>query len=427
MSKSRIQAIRGMKDYFPPESIIFRNIQEILIKVLKSYGYQEIKFPIIEDTSLFHHAIGDITDVVEKEMYTFNSRNGQSLTLRPEGTAGCVRAGIEHGLLYNQEQRLWYSGPMFRYERPQKGRYRQFHQIGVEVFGLPGPNIEIELILLTVRWWRELGIMNSVNLHINSVGSLKSRNLYKTALISFLESHINDLDEDSKRRMYTNPLRILDTKNAHIKSILNKAPSLHEYLDSESKVHFAEFCKLLDMTGINYEINPFLVRGLDYYNRTVFEWVTKDIEGRQFTLCAGGRYDSLVKELGGHATPAIGLAIGMERLAMLVNLKSPKILEKKIDVYLIYYVQQQGEAIILSEYLRDCIPNIKLMINYRGVGKNLNKFFFQAYKHGARIVLVLGEKELATNHVMLKDLYTGKKQMIKKTEVAKFIANYFND
>ncbi|WWO99814.1 MAG: histidine--tRNA ligase [Candidatus Dasytiphilus stammeri] len=430
MSKSLIPAIRGIKYYFPPESIIWRHIEEILIEVLNSYGYQEIKLPLIEYTSLFHHAIGEITDVVEKEMYTFNSRKGQSLTLRPEGTAGCVRAGIEGGLLYHQEQRWWYSGPMFRYERPQKGRFRQFHQIGVEVFGLPGPNIDMELILLTARWWRKLGIMNSVVLQINTIGSLKARNRYKSALISFLESHLNNLDEQSKRRMYTNPLRILDTKNLRIRSLLNKAPTINEYLDEESQVHFTELCKLLDMTGINYKINPFLVRGLDYYNRTVFEWITKDLEGTQFTLCAGGRYDSLVEQLGGYATPGIGFAVGMERLMMLFDMINSSeviksISDKTIDVYVISHVTNvQGEAMILSEELRDCIPNIKLMINYYA-GNNLNKLFSKAYKNGARMVLVLGANEIALNCVMIKDLYTRKNKMIKRKDVARFISNYF--
>lgn len=426
MLKDRIPGIRGMKDYLPPETVIWRRIENILIQVLNSYGYQEIKLPIIEYTCLFHHAIGEITDVVQKEMYTFNNRKGQSLTLRPEGTAGCVRAGIEGGFLYNQEQRLWYSGPMFRYERPQKGRYRQFHQIGVEVFGLPGPNIDIELILLTARWWRQLGIMNDLNLQLNSIGSLKARSRYKTALISFLESHQNNLDENSKRCLYTNPLRILDTKNDRIRRILNKAPTLPSYLDEESQIHFSELCKLLDMTGISYKINPFLVRGLDYYNRTVFEWVTKNLEGTQLTLCAGGRYDGLVEELGGYTTPAIGFAVGMERLVMLVNMINTelRISSEIIDIYLIYSVQYlQEKAIIFSEYLRDCMPNIKLMINY-ATGNNLKTLFSQAYKKGARIVLLLGEKEFANDYLMIKDLYTKKNQMIKTKDVVTFISNY---
>ncbi|WWO95385.1 MAG: histidine--tRNA ligase [Candidatus Dasytiphilus stammeri] len=427
MLKDRIQAIRGMKYFLPSQSVIWRHIEEIIIQVLNSYCYQEIKLPLIEDTSLFHHAIGQINDVVEKEMYTFKSRNGQSLTLRPEGTAGCVRAAIEAGLLYkNQEQRLWYSGPMFRYERPQKGRYRQFHQIGVEVFGLPGPNIDIELILLTARWWRKLGIMNYIDLKLNSIGSFRARNRYKTALISFLESNQNILDENSKQRMYTNPLRILDTKNVRIRRILNQAPTLHEYLDEESQDHFTELCKLLDLIGINYTIDPFLVRGLDYYNRTVFEWVTNDIEGTQLTLCAGGRYDGLVEQLGGSPTPSIGLAVGMERLVMLVNLKHTElnILDKQnIDVYLIYLVRDvQKEAIIFSEHLRECIPNIKLIINY-GQSNNLKKLFSQASKKYAHIVLVLGKPEVATDDVIIKNLYTKQNQIIKKKDVVRFILN----
>jgi histidyl-tRNA synthetase len=269
-----IQAIRGMNDYLPEETALWQRIEGILKQVLSGYGYSEIRLPIVEQTPLFKRAIGEVTDVVEKEMYTFDDRNGESLTLRPEGTAGCVRAGIEHGLLYNQEQRLWYVGPMFRYERPQKGRYRQFHQLGAEVFGLQGPDIDAELILLSARWWKALGIAEHVKLELNSIGSLEARANYRDALVAFLEQHQDKLDEDCKRRMYSNPLRVLDSKNPEVQALLNDAPRLSEYLDEESKAHFEGLCELLAQAGIPYTINERLVRGLDYYNRTVFEWVT---------------------------------------------------------------------------------------------------------------------------------------------------------
>ncbi|MGL9734666.1 MAG: histidine--tRNA ligase, partial [Symbiopectobacterium sp.] len=285
-----IQAIRGMNDYLPAETALWQRIEDSLKKVLHSYGYSEIRLPIAEQTPLFKRAIGEVTDVVEKEMYTFNDRNGDSLSLRPEGTAGCVRAGIEHGILYNQEQRLWYMGPMFRHERPQKGRYRQFHQLGCEVFGLQGPDIDAELILLSARWWSELGISEHVALELNSIGSLKARARYRDALIAFLEQHKDQLDEDCLRRMYTNPLRVLDSKNAQVQALLNDAPVLTNYLDDESRLHFEQLCELLTQAGITSKVNPRLVRGLDYYNRTVFEWVTTSL-GSQGTVCAGGRYD----------------------------------------------------------------------------------------------------------------------------------------
>ncbi len=281
-----IQAIRGMNDYLPEETALWQRIEGTLKQVLGGYGYSEIRLPIVEQTPLFKRAIGEVTDVVEKEMYTFEDRNGESLTLRPEGTAGCVRAGIEHGLLYNQEQRLWYIGPMFRYERPQKGRYRQFHQLGAEVFGLQGPDIDAELILLTARWWKALGIAEHVTLELNSIGSLEARANYRDALVAFLEQHVEVLDEDCKRRMYSNPLRVLDSKNPEVQALLNDAPRLSEYLDEESRAHFAGLCELLAQAGIPYTVNERLVRGLDYYNRTVFEWVTTSL-GAQGTVCAG--------------------------------------------------------------------------------------------------------------------------------------------
>ena len=314
-------------------------IENKVRSVLSAYGYAEIRMPIVESTPLFARAIGEVTDVVEKEMFTFDDRDEESLTLRPEGTAGCVRAGIEHGLLYNQEQRLWYMGPMFRYERPQKGRYRQFHQVGVEIFGIPNPEIDAELIALTARLWKDLGIFDHVTLQLNSIGSLDARKNYRQALVDFLQNHIDILDEDSKRRLTTNPLRILDSKDQRVQEVLNDAPKLHDYLDDESREHFAQLCVLLDSLGIQYEINQKLVRGLDYYNKTVFEWVTSAL-GAQGTVCGGGRYDGLVEQLGGHATSGVGFAMGLERLVLLVQEVNPHIeLPRAVDLYVVY----QGE------------------------------------------------------------------------------------
>ncbi|KJJ58494.1 histidinol dehydrogenase, partial [Vibrio cholerae] len=310
-----IQAIRGMNDCLPTQSPLWQKVEGVVKNVISAYGYSEVRMPIVEMTHLFSRAIGEVTDVVEKEMYTFEDRNGDSLTLRPEGTAGCVRSGIENGLLYNQEQRLWYMGPMFRHERPQKGRYRQFHQCGVEVFGLDGPDVDAELIMMTARLWRELGIAQHVRLELNSIGSLEARANYRTALIDYLEQYQNVLDEDCKRRMYTNPLRVLDSKNPDVQAILGDAPQLSDYLDAESKQHFAGLCELLDAAGIEYTVNQRLVRGLDYYNRTVFEWITESL-GSQGTVCGGGRYDGLVEQLGGKPTPAVGFAMGLERLVL---------------------------------------------------------------------------------------------------------------
>ena len=388
-----IQAIRGMNDY------------------------SEIRLPIVEQTPLFKRAIGEVTDVVEKEMYTFEDRNGDSLTLRPEGTAGCVRAGIEHGLLYNQEQRLWYVGPMFRHERPQKGRYRQFHQMGVEVFGLQGPDIDAELIMLTARWWRELGIADHVALELNSIGSLEARATYRDALVAYLEQFKDKLDEDCTRRMYTNPLRVLDSKNPQVQALLNDAPALGDYLDEDSKAHFAGLCALLDDAGIRYTVNQRLVRGLDYYNRTVFEWVTTSL-GSQGTVCAGGRYDGLVEQLGGRATPAVGFAMGLERLVLLVQAVNPEFkADPVVDIYLVASgTDTQSAAMRLAERVRDELPGAKLMTNHGG--GNFKKQFARADKWGARVALVVGESEIADGNVVVKDLRSGEQTTVTQDSVA---------
>jgi histidyl-tRNA synthetase len=412
-----IQAIRGMNDYLPADTALWQRIEGVLKQTLASYGYSEIRLPLVEQTPLFKRAIGEVTDVVEKEMYTFDDRNGESLTLRPEGTAGCVRAGIEHGLLYNQEQRLWYMGPMFRYERPQKGRYRQFYQIGVEVFGLQGPDIDAELIMLNARWWKALGIFEHVRLELNSIGSLEARAHYRDALVAFLEQHKEVLDEDCKRRMYSNPMRVLDSKNPDVQQLLNDAPQLGDYLDDESREHFSGLCALLDDAGISYTVNQRLVRGLDYYNRTVIEWVTDSL-GSQGTVCGGGRYDGLVEQLGGRATPAVGFAMGMERLVLLVQAVNPEFEPtSNVDVYVIASGQGvQSAAMQLAEKLRDEAPELRLMTNFGG--GNFKKQFARADKWGARVALVLGEDEVKAGQVVIKDLRRGEQQTLDQAEAA---------
>lgn len=421
MSK-KIQSVRGMNDYLPEDTAVWQRVEKIIKGVVESYGYREIRTPVLEQTHLFKRAIGEVTDVVEKEMYTFNDRERDaeevtSLTMRPEGTAGCVRAGVEHGLLHNQEQRLWYIGPMFRHERPQKGRYRQFHQMGLEVFGLQGPDIDAELIMLTARWWRELGIAEHVTLELNSIGSLDARANYREALVAFLEQHKDQLDEDCKRRMYSNPLRVLDSKNQQVQALLNDAPELADYLDDESREHFAGLCKLLEAVGIPYTINQRLVRGLDYYNRTVFEWVTNSL-GAQGTVCAGGRYDGLVEQLGGRATPAVGFAMGLERLVLLVQAVNPEFTaDPVVDIYLVASgAETQSAALNLAERLRNDVPGVKLMTNHGG--GNFKKQFARADKWGARVALVLGESEIANHTVVVKDLRSGEQTAVEQDSVA---------
>lgn len=397
-----IQAIRGMNDCSPTESPLWQWIEGQVRQVLSSYGYSEVRMPIVESTPLFARAIGEVTDVVSKEMYTFWD-NDEQLTLRPEGTAGCVRAAIEHGWIYNNEQRLWYMGPMFRHERPQKGRYRQFHQAGVEVFGIATPEIDAELIILTARLWKALGIDQHVSLQLNSIGSLEARANYRSALVAFLENHQDLMSEEEKERLVKNPLRILDTKNQALQDVLDGAPKLLDYLDDESREHFAQLCGLLDAVGIQYEINPKLVRGLDYYNKTVFEWVTSAL-GAQGTVCGGGRYDGLVEQLGGHATSGVGFAMGLERLVLLVQEVNKSIpVKSAVDIYVVY----QGEGTILAafqlaEKLRSELPHLSTMLHCSG--GNFKKQFKRADKSGATLALVLGESEVKNNQVVVKHL-----------------------
>ncbi|MCX8584359.1 MULTISPECIES: histidine--tRNA ligase [unclassified Gilliamella] len=417
MTEKKIQSIRGMNDLLPSDSATWQQIEKIVKGVLNSYGYNEIRTPIVEDTGLFKRAVGEVTDIVEKEMYTFNDRNDESLTLRPEITAGCVRAGIEHGLFYNQEQRLWYLGPAFRYEKPQKGRYRQFHQFGVEVFGLEGPNIDAELILLTARFWKALGIEKHTTLELNSIGSVEARSNYRNALVSFLEQHKDKLDEDCLRRMYTNPLRVLDSKNPVVQELLNQAPKLFDYLDEESKNHFDGLCHLLDNAGIKYNINQRLVRGLDYYNRTVFEWVTTSL-GAQGTVCGGGRYDGLVSQLGGQPTPAVGFAMGVERLVLLVQAVNPSLnRDNSIDIYMISSGDEQtiSAAQRTAETLRDGLPDRRIVTNYGS--SNFKKQFAKADKLGAKIAVIIGENEIANQTVTIKNLQTGEQVEVAQKEI----------
>ena len=403
MSKS-LQAIRGMNDILPDQSPLWRYFEGTVAGLLDSYGYSQIRTPIVEFTELFKRSIGEVTDIVEKEMYTFQD-NRDSLTLRPEGTAACVRAVLEHGIIGNgQVQKLWYVGPMFRHERPQLGRYRQFHQIGVEVFNLAGPDIDAELIMLTWRLWALLGIQDAVTLELNSLGTSEARARYRDALVEFLSQRIDQLDEDSQRRLKSNPLRILDSKNAGTQAALVGAPKLEEYLDEESRVHFEGVKARLDAAGIPFVINTKLVRGLDYYSKTVFEWVTDKL-GAQGTVCAGGRYDGLVEQMGGKPTAGVGFAMGIERLLLLIETlgKVPESISRTIDVYLCAFGEQAELAgLKISEQLRDRLPNLRLAVN--AGGGNFKNQFKKADKSGALFALILGDDELAKQEIGVKPL-----------------------
>ncbi len=406
----KIQAIRGMNDLLPETSPRWQYLEQVVRSLLARYGYQEMRMPIVEQTALFKRSIGEVTDIVEKEMYTFEDRNGDSLTLRPEGTAGCVRAAEEHGLLYNQQQRLWYQGPMFRHERPQKGRYRQFHQIGVETFGLNGPDIDAELILLSVRLWRELGILDHLTLELNTLGSAAARADYRAALTAYLQDFYSELDEDSQRRLSTNPLRILDSKSASTQKILQGAPSFDQYLDAESRQHFAGLCQFLDAAGVTYKLNPLLVRGLDYYSKTVFEWTTTAL-GSQGTVCAGGRYDALVEQLGGKATPAVGFAMGVERLVLLLETLEafPAELQQQLDVYLAASGQgADAYALLLAERLRSEQPSLRILTHCGG--GSFKQQIKRADRSGAQLAILLGENEISQGIASVKYLREDKAQ-----------------
>ena len=390
-----------MNDILPEQSAVWQYLENTVADLLKRYSYQEIRMPIVEQTALFKRSIGEVTDIVEKEMYTFDDRNGDSLTLRPEGTAGCVRAAEEHGLLYNQIQRLWYKGPMFRHERPQKGRYRQFHQIGVETFGMAGPDIDAELIILSARLWKELGIYDAVTLELNSLGSSEARAEYRTALVEFLSARKDQLDEDSQRRLESNPMRILDSKDPNTQALLDGAPVFEDYIDQESKEHFEQLCSMLDAAGIEYKLNPRLVRGLDYYCKTVFEWTTTEL-GSQGTVCAGGRYDGLVEQLGGRATPAVGFAMGVERLILMLQTLDaiPAHVSNQPQIFIAAVGEgMASHGLLLGEMLRE-------KTNYRTQmhcgGGSFKSQIKKADKSGAAIALILGEDEVANGQVAVK-------------------------
>lgn len=427
-----IQAIRGMNDILPHEMPYWQFLEQTLRDLLAGYGYEEIRFPIVEHTELFSRAIGEVTDIVEKEMYTFADRNGDSLTLRPEGTAGCVRAAIENGLLHNQVQRLWYMGPMFRHERPQKGRYRQFHQVGVETYGMAGPEIDAELILMTARLWRNLGLCAGIKdtetadsglvLQINSLGTPAARIIYREHLVKYFSAHHDQLDEDSKRRLHSNPLRILDSKNPALQTLNANAPQLSDYLDDESAAHFAALCVYLDGAGLRYHINPRLVRGLDYYNKTVFEWVS-DTLGAQGTVCAGGRYDGLVEQIGGKPTPAVGFAAGLERLVALLQARA-EVTPKLPHAYLIMMGASASRAgMLLAEQLRDALPALRLVSDC--AGGSLKSQLKRADKSGARFALIVAEQELATETVSVKALREQNpvQQSVPLTALIQFLAH----
>ena len=421
MSKTKtIKSIRGVHDILPDQSPAWQNFEASFKNLLDSYGYSEIRMPILESTELFKRSIGEVTDIVEKEMYTFTDRNESSLTLRPEGTAGCVRAGIQHGLLYNQQQRLWYIGPMFRRERPQKGRYRQFHQIGVETFGMAGPDIDAELIALTARLWEKLGLTN-IQLELNSIGSVASRQRYKKILTDYFSSYKSELDDDSKRRLSTNPMRILDSKNPDMQALINEAPSIIDYLDDDSEIHFSQLKKILDSIGIHYIINPRLVRGLDYYSKTVFEWTTNEL-GSQGTVCGGGRYDGLVEQLGSKPTPACGFGMGIERVLSLMQAQGVTTPLTTPDFYMIMAGEDaQLVGMRCAEQLRDQFTDIYLICN--GGGGSFKAQMKRADKSAAEYALIIGENEIKDNSITIKPMRdrTASQQTLPQAQLAEFV------
>jgi histidyl-tRNA synthetase len=419
----KIQAVRGMQDVLPVQKNISRMIEDVVREVLAAYGYGEIGLPLLEQTELFKRVVGENTDIVEKEMYTFDDRNGDSLTLRPEGTAGCVRFAEQNGLLFNQVQRLWYCGAMFRYERPQKGRYRQFDQIGAECFGVPGPDIDAEILFMNARVWRKLGLSGDIRLELNSLGNPDSRVKFKEKLASYLRTYEHDLDEDSKKRLTTNPLRILDSKSSKTQEILLGAPVLSDFMDNESKEHLEGLRGLLDDNGITYEINPNIVRGLDYYNKTVFEWTTKKL-GSQGTVCGGGRYDGLVEQLGGKPSPGIGFAMGLDRLSLMLTEKMES--SKDVDVYIVSQGDAaRGTALRLAESIRDELAGKRIVVHCGG-----GKFKAQIKKadaSGADLALVLGENEVAAGTVGIKSLReVGEQSTISQDTLAQYCLDYFS-
>lgn len=422
---NNIQAIRGMHDILPEQTGQWFAVEQVIRSVLSAYGYQEIRLPLLEKTELFQRSIGEVTDIVEKEMYTFEDRNGESLTLRPEGTAGCLRACLEHGLLHNQVHRLWYQGPMFRHERPQKGRYRQFYQLGVETYGMEGPDIDVEIILLTHRLWQQLGIRDKVELQLNSLGTVEERLQYREQLVAYFSQYTDQLDADSQRRLHTNPLRILDSKNPEMQTIIANAPELLDFLGDESKAHLQVIIDVLDSLEVAYQINPRLVRGLDYYCKTVFEWVTTEL-GAQGTICAGGRYDGLIAQLGGKENFAVGFAMGMERLLSLVELASSAQAATVADVYVISVGSlAQTEGLRLAEAVRTALPNLKVLFN--AGGGSFKSQFKRADKCGAQFALILGEDEVQQGVIAVKSMHDPavEQQTLSRSAVLDFLQTQF--
>ncbi len=405
-----------MHDTLPEQTPRWQHVEKTIADLLAAYGYDEIRMPIVEMTDLFCRSIGEVTDIVEKEMYSFEDRNGDSLTLRPEGTASCVRACMENGLLHNQTPKLWYKGPMFRHERPQKGRYRQFHQVGVETFGMAGPDIDAELICMTARLWPALGLKD-IKLELNSLGSSEARVNYREKLVEYFTANESLLDEDSKRRLSSNPLRILDSKNPDMQALNENAPKLMDYLDDDSKQHFERLCELLDIAGVSYTINPRLVRGLDYYCKTVFEWVTDQL-GAQGTVCAGGRFDSLVEQLGGKPVPASGFAMGLERLIALLEDNEVAVPEQSIHAYLVMFGDKAEKlGFQLAEQMRSEVPNLKLVMNCNG--GSFKSQFKRADKSNAKFAIIIGEDEINNGTVSLKNLREkSEQQTVQQTELA---------
>ncbi|CAL4042980.1 Histidine--tRNA ligase [Buchnera aphidicola (Anoecia corni)] len=423
--KSIKQSIRGCSDYLPEYMRIWRFLETKIINVLNSYCYNEIQFPIIENTELFQRTIGVSTDILLKEMYSFKDKKNNSITLRPEGTIGCVRTIIENKLNSITENRLWYVGPMFRYERPQKGRYRQFNQLGIEVFGISEPEIELELLMIFSRLLHDLKLSNSVYLEINSIGSKRARRLYIKDLVIFLKKYEKKLDIDSKKRIYTNPLRILDTKNKAIQSLLKEAPVILDYLDEKSKFHFEKLCLLMNKVNVKYKINTRLVRGLDYYNDTVFEWKTNSL-GSQNTVCGGGRYDTLFQQIGGKSTSAVGCAVGIERLILLIRKESMILKEAAsfIDIYL-FFLKKEIYFIVLklAENIRTVFPTLKIKIDF--LVSNISNKLRKANRCNTTVALILGEKEVLTKTVLVKNLKNNMQMIVSKKELIKYLKKIF--
>ncbi|WMC18930.1 MAG: histidine--tRNA ligase [Enterobacteriaceae bacterium PSpicST2] len=421
----KIKSIRGFNDFLPIDIYLWQKTENLIIKIINSYGYNEIRLPIIEKTNLFKRAIGNETDVIKKEMFTFNDRNMNSITLRPEATVSCVRSGIEHGFLYKKEQRLWYIGPMFRYERPQNGRYRQFNQLGIEVFGLIGPQIDAELILIISRIWKKLGLLKYFSLEINTIGSIKSRIKYNNVLINFFKKNIKLLNSENIEKIYKNPIHILDSKNIKIQKLIKKIPCIYKYLSKKSKIHFYKLCKILKNIGIKYNINKSIIRGLDYYNYTVFEWVTKNINFKS-TICGGGRYDKLVENLGGYKTPAIGCAIGLERLILLIK-KTKNILKynSKININIISFntFNIKFNVIKLVEYIHNKLPNLRLFTNYNNF--NIKKQLINSCKMFSNFVIIIGENELYNQILIIKNINNKIQLILPKNEIIIYLKILF--